>query len=66
MTDGSHIGDGSQHDLEATPRDRWCDFRLRGGVRAWNDAPGAESESAREFSVSIAATQNEPPGEQEE
>ncbi|VDD82710.1 unnamed protein product [Mesocestoides corti] len=66
MTVGSHIGEGSQHGAEATSRDRGCDFRLRGGVRAWNDAPGAESQSAHEFSVSIVATRNGPTGEQEE
>ncbi|VDD81894.1 unnamed protein product [Mesocestoides corti] len=66
MTGGSHIGDGSEHGVEATSRDRWCDFRVRGGVRASNDAPKAESESAHEFSVSIVATRNGPTGEQEE
>uniref|UniRef100_A0A5K3ELN8 Uncharacterized protein n=1 Tax=Mesocestoides corti TaxID=53468 RepID=A0A5K3ELN8_MESCO len=58
LTDGSHIGDGSQHGAEATSRDRWCDFRLRGGVRVLNDA--------HEFSVSIVAIRNGPTGEQEE
>uniref|UniRef100_A0A5K3FF67 Transposase n=1 Tax=Mesocestoides corti TaxID=53468 RepID=A0A5K3FF67_MESCO len=66
MTDGSHIGDGSQHGVEATSRDRWCDFRMRLGVRALNDAPVAESQSAHEFPVSIVATRNGPTGEQEE
>uniref|UniRef100_A0A5K3G191 Transcriptional regulator n=1 Tax=Mesocestoides corti TaxID=53468 RepID=A0A5K3G191_MESCO len=48
MTDGGHIGDGVGHGVEAASRDRWCDFRLRGGVRALNDAPEAESQSAHE------------------
>uniref|UniRef100_A0A5K3F0Z0 Protein Wnt n=1 Tax=Mesocestoides corti TaxID=53468 RepID=A0A5K3F0Z0_MESCO len=66
LTKGSHIGDGSQHGAEATSRDRWGDFRLLGGMRALNDAPGTESQSAHEFSVSIVATRNGPTGEQEE
>ncbi|VDD75567.1 unnamed protein product [Mesocestoides corti] len=66
MTDGGHIGDGVEHGVEAASRDRWCDFRLRGGVRALNDAPGAESQSAHDFSVSIVATRNGPTGEQDE
>uniref|UniRef100_A0A5K3G4C8 Uncharacterized protein n=1 Tax=Mesocestoides corti TaxID=53468 RepID=A0A5K3G4C8_MESCO len=66
MTGGSHIGDGVGHGAEATLRDLWCDFRLRGGVRTLNDAPEAESQSAHEFSVSIIATRDGPMGEQEE
>uniref|UniRef100_A0A5K3EVQ0 Cadherin domain-containing protein n=1 Tax=Mesocestoides corti TaxID=53468 RepID=A0A5K3EVQ0_MESCO len=65
-TGGSHIGDGSEHGVEVTSRDRWCDFRLRGGVRALNDAPGDGSQSAHDFSVSIVATRNGSTGEQEE
>ncbi|VDD75878.1 unnamed protein product [Mesocestoides corti] len=66
MTDGSHIGDGSEHGVETTSRNRWCDFRLRGGVRALNDAPEAKSQSAHEFFVFIVATRNGPTGEQKE
>ncbi|VDD84193.1 unnamed protein product [Mesocestoides corti] len=66
MTGGSHIGDGGERGAEATSRDRWCDSRLRGGVRALNDAPEAESQSAHEVSVPIVATRDGPMGEQEE
>uniref|UniRef100_A0A5K3G3N2 DUF1326 domain-containing protein n=1 Tax=Mesocestoides corti TaxID=53468 RepID=A0A5K3G3N2_MESCO len=49
----------------ATSCDRGCDFRPCGVTCALNDAPGTESLSAHEFSISIVATRNGPTGEQD-
>uniref|UniRef100_A0A5K3FYG7 ATP-binding protein n=1 Tax=Mesocestoides corti TaxID=53468 RepID=A0A5K3FYG7_MESCO len=48
----------------ATSCDRGCDFRSCGVTWALNDAPGTESQSAHELSVSIVAPRNGPTGEQ--
>uniref|UniRef100_A0A5K3FIJ4 Uncharacterized protein n=1 Tax=Mesocestoides corti TaxID=53468 RepID=A0A5K3FIJ4_MESCO len=52
--------------MVATSCDRRCDSRLCGVTRALNDAPGTESQSAHEFSVSSAAPRNGPTGEQDD
>ncbi|VDD75446.1 unnamed protein product [Mesocestoides corti] len=52
--------------LGATSRDQRGDSLLRGVTRAFNDAPGTESQSAHELSVSIAAPRNGPTGRQAE
>ncbi|VDD82855.1 unnamed protein product [Mesocestoides corti] len=55
-----------EHTMVATSCDHGFDFRLCGVTRALNDAPRTESQTAHEFSVSIAAPRNEPTGEQED
>uniref|UniRef100_A0A5K3FIW3 DUF1540 domain-containing protein n=1 Tax=Mesocestoides corti TaxID=53468 RepID=A0A5K3FIW3_MESCO len=50
----------------ATSCNRGCDFRPCGVTWTLNDAPETESQSAHEFSVSIAAPRNGPTGEQDD
>uniref|UniRef100_A0A5K3FRD4 Uncharacterized protein n=1 Tax=Mesocestoides corti TaxID=53468 RepID=A0A5K3FRD4_MESCO len=71
VTDSSHIGvnplvEGEKHAMLATSWDRGCDFWPCGVTWALNDAPRTESQSAHEFSFSIAAPRNGPMGEQDD
>ncbi|VDD76700.1 unnamed protein product [Mesocestoides corti] len=71
MACSHHLGAQSlveckQHGLVARSRDRWRDFQLRGVTPSLNDAPGAESQSAHEFSVSTPAPWNGHTGEQDD
>uniref|UniRef100_A0A5K3F8J2 Type VI secretion system tip protein VgrG n=1 Tax=Mesocestoides corti TaxID=53468 RepID=A0A5K3F8J2_MESCO len=63
---GQSLVEGNLHGMEATSRDQRGDSLLRGVTRAFNDAPGTESQSAHELSVSIAAPRNGPTGRQAE
>ncbi|VDD84450.1 unnamed protein product [Mesocestoides corti] len=67
VTDSSHIDvnslvEGEKHAMLATS----CEFRPCGFTWALNDAPETASQSAHEFSVSIAAPQYGPTGEQDD
>uniref|UniRef100_A0A5K3FP12 Uncharacterized protein n=1 Tax=Mesocestoides corti TaxID=53468 RepID=A0A5K3FP12_MESCO len=58
--------EGEQQGMMATSYDRGRDVRLCSVRRALNNAPGTESQSAQEVSVSIPVTKNRSRGEQDD